>query len=538
LAYNGTAIKIIKLFSINRRYSISVANLFTFTAHSFDEMNALRRKISDAAYPLWKRYNNIRSVTISYPHTTDFCHSLERSKMIAYNRERFWGAKKLFCYNAFSSMFFDIFGNVVACCRSHKNVLGTYPAQRISEIWNGEGYRKMREHMRCNDLSNGCEYCAFQINTGRFRSLPSTHIEEVVKPRKLGKYPLVMEFELANTCNLQCVMCSGRVSSSIRKHREQLPAYNSPYDDAFVEQLKEFIPHLKHAYFFGGEPFLIDIYYKIWDEIIRLNPKIKLFAVTNGTVMNDRVKHVLSHTNFNAIVSLDSLDQERDESIRVGSQLEKVLENIKTFDRLTGNKISISHTPMTLNWQDTPDILKLCIENNYRVNLSYIERPSKFALWAQMPEYLEKVYEYYKQVDWSRYKKGFNAQNNVKLFKEWMAQVAYFRDKNQEILQSFTSLKEDCEKLSQIILEKLDQAYAHFNISDIEGAGLKAEFIRLIGSTTPTPWFQNGLQDIGNSLSDFDSLRKENLLPYIEAPGLLCNFLNEKGQHEFFEAYY
>jgi len=501
-------------------------------------MTEFRRQILDAVYPIWRKYNDFKAEVIHYPESSGDYKAIGRNTMTAFNKERLWGSKSLFCYNAFAGMFFDIHGNVIACCRSHDNVLGSYPAQSISEIWNGEPYAKLRNYMKHNDLSFGCAYCQFQIDSNRFRSLPSVHVEEVVRPRRIGKYPLVMEFELANTCNLQCVMCSGRVSSSIRKHREKLPAIESPYDDAFVEQLKEFIPHLKHANFFGGEPFLIDIYYKIWDEIIKLNPKLRLYTVTNGTIMNDRVKYILSHTIFNAIVSLDSLDKARNESIRIGSNLDKVLENIKIFDKLTGNKICISHTPMTLNWKDTPDILKLCIENNYRVNLSFVEGPSKFALWAQLPEYLDDVFNYYKSVDWSRHKKGFNAQHNVKIFMEWMAQVAYFRDKNQEILQSFTSLKEDCEKLSQIILEKLDQAYAHFNISEVEGAGLKAEFIRLIGSTTPTPWFQNGLQDIGNSLSDFDSLRKENLLPYIEAPGLLGNFLNEKGQHEFFEAYY
>jgi MoaA/NifB/PqqE/SkfB family radical SAM enzyme len=80
-------------------------------------------------------------------------------------------------------------------------------------------------------------------------------------------YPRVMEFELSNECNLECVMCNGYFSSSIRKNREKLPASVSPYNDQFVDELDQFIPHLTDAKFLGGEPFMIDIYLKIWERI-------------------------------------------------------------------------------------------------------------------------------------------------------------------------------------------------------------------------------------------------------------------------------
>ena len=37
-----------------------------------------------------------------------------------------------------------------------------------------------------------------------------------------SKYPSVLEFELINTCNLECVMCTGEYSSLIRAKREKL----------------------------------------------------------------------------------------------------------------------------------------------------------------------------------------------------------------------------------------------------------------------------------------------------------------------------
>lgn len=58
----------------------------------------------------------------------------------------------------------------------------------------------------------------------------------------------------------------------------------SPYNDAFVEQLEEFIPHLKELRFNGGEPFLINAVFRIFEKVEKLNPKLKIVIATNGTV--------------------------------------------------------------------------------------------------------------------------------------------------------------------------------------------------------------------------------------------------------------
>jgi MoaA/NifB/PqqE/SkfB family radical SAM enzyme len=76
----------------------------------------------------------------------------------------------------------------------------------------------------------------------------------------------MMELEIENTCNLECVMCIGELSSAIRKNRDKLPPIKSPYNEAFVEQLEEFIPHLKELRFNGGEPFLINSVFRIFEK--------------------------------------------------------------------------------------------------------------------------------------------------------------------------------------------------------------------------------------------------------------------------------
>jgi len=56
-------------------------------------------------------------------------------------------------------------------------------------------------------------------------------------------------------------MCHGSIIEH-SQNRDKLPLSPLAYDDAFVKQLK-IIPYLKEAKFYGGEPFLIPIYYDI-----------------------------------------------------------------------------------------------------------------------------------------------------------------------------------------------------------------------------------------------------------------------------------
>ena len=409
-------------------------------------MKKTAKSFRNLLFPIWKGYNYVKAHSLSYPKSGNGFESVSQQKMIQYNKLRYHGAKKLFCYNPFVNLFFNISGNAIACCRSHTNVLGKYPEQSIKEIWFSDKAEQMREHMLHNDLNMGCEYCKLQIETNRFHSLPSM-LTDQFSSSKADIYPKVLELELSNTCNLQCVMCSGRVSSAIRKHREKLPPIESPYDDAFVEQLKEFIPHLEKICFYGGEPFLIDIYYKILDLVLEINPKISVYAVTNGTVFNSKIEQLMKSAQFNLLVSIDSLIPERFNKIRVGADLNQVIANFNKFLVLTNGNTSISHTPMKMNWDETPDIINFCNKNNVRINMSYVEKPAKFALWSFTPDKLDEVYELYQNVKWESTPNHYTAKYNIKVFNEWREQVKYFRDRNREILQSFGNIEEQFKDL-------------------------------------------------------------------------------------------
>ena len=84
----------------------------------------------------------------------------------------------------------------------------------------------MRDHLEHNDLSNGCKHCQHYLDKKKFSGLKPLVFDQY-SDYKEEQMPKVLEFSLENTCNLECIMCNGDFSSSIRKNREKRPALQS-----------------------------------------------------------------------------------------------------------------------------------------------------------------------------------------------------------------------------------------------------------------------------------------------------------------------
>jgi MoaA/NifB/PqqE/SkfB family radical SAM enzyme len=346
-----------------------------------------------------------------------------------YDTHRPLGKQKLLCYAPFKNMYFGISGNIRACCRNESYIFGTYPQQMIKEIWNDNRLNIFRNKIIKNDLSCGCDEC-YEHLTGRNFSAVVARMFDNQKMNR--KYPSVMEFELDNTCNLECKICAGRLSSSIRKNREKLPPIKSAYDSDFVAQLKEFIPHLEEARFYGGEPFLIRIYYEVWDLIIKINPRVKIYVQTNGTILNDRIKQLLEAGRFIINVSLDAMDKEVFEKLRVNAKFDSVMENLMYLYHYTlrkGTFFCVTPTLMRENWQELPELIRFCNRLNIPLFYNTLYRPEHLALYAMNATELEKIGNQLKTYSFEQ-KTGIQKQNAyyysdfINLIMRWKGEAA------------------------------------------------------------------------------------------------------------------
>ncbi len=346
-------------------------------------------------------------------------HPLDQKIYKKYNKFRPEGAKPIFCYLPFTSLTFSFNGNVHVCGYNRDILLGKYPNNTIDEIWQGTEAKKLREYMSNNDLDYGCRHCKFFFEKEKFSNLRPLVFDKYYQHTDAA-YPQVFEFELSNECNLECQMCSGEVSSSIRKNRDKLPPLISPYDDAFVEQLSTYIPYLKEAKFYGGEPFLIPIYYKIWDKVKEINPDLELFTITNGTHWNNKIEKIVTELNFDLAVSIDAFDKEKVERIRKNVIYEKLIENIKRFSKICTNKgkhLSLSFTVQKDNWEQLPLVINLCNDVNAFIYVSYLERPVKFSIADLPKEELKKIRDYMENVSLPRF--SSKERHNYKCFEDF-----------------------------------------------------------------------------------------------------------------------
>ena len=307
--------------------------------------------------------------------------------------------KRIGCFAPHIALNFAQSGCIGACCYTSRSPgpgqLGFYPDKTIKEIWTGKNLQRLRDHLDelKFGISDACKKCLERVHKGDYENsliakydkkiydlyLRSNRHKTSRKPGALvdskmltdfyeqHEYPLILEFELSNICNYECLMCGGDYSSQIRKNVEKKPPVISPYDSAFVEQLVEFIPHAMQFEFLGGEPFLVPIYYEIWDKIAELNSGARIGITTNGSILNDKVKTLLTRLkNLHIVVSLDSVNPETYSLIRKHGHLDKVVSNIDWFKTVT-NDISIAVCPMVQNIFEMHDIMEFCIKRKLKV---------------------------------------------------------------------------------------------------------------------------------------------------------------------------
>jgi len=275
------------------------------------------------------------------------------------------------CNAPHSSLYFDMNGNVYPCCMNKNFSYGNITKTSLKKIVFGEKRIFLQNKLDNYNFSFGCTSCGNMIKSNNKESSYTTNFKQFKKENNYLKvFPQVFEFSLHNTCNLTCVTCGGDFSSSIRLKIEKRPKLKMVYTDKFLNELKEFIPHLKVCRFVGGEPFLIAYYKKIWDLIKKYNKNCIISITTNGTVLSKTVLDMLNYHNTHIICSIDALDKNVFESIRIGADFSKIMNNLNLF--LSKKKLkALAVTPTVLNMFEIPRLLSFCAEKNIDIYFNH-----------------------------------------------------------------------------------------------------------------------------------------------------------------------
>lgn len=342
-----------------------------------------------------------------------------KTNILSYNKTRIKGPETCICHAPYRSLYIDRYGVATACCFNRENKLGKFPESSISDIIYGAKRQFLQEKLKDNNFIYGCQHCLKLIESGNFEGVEARLYDSL---KNNNRKPSEIIFELDNICNLECVMCHEGFSSSIAK-RKNIEVVPNIYNQEFLNQLKPYISQLQVAKFLGGEPFLINIYYQIWDLILDINPRCIINLQTNGTIFNDKIKYYLQRGNFYIGMSIDSLNKQNFEAIRVNANFNLVMRNFYEFLKISKQKynyINISVCPMQQNWHEIPDILEFCNKNKVFIYFNTVYTRG-FAISEYEYDKLYEIIEYYKSI--KLYNNGLIAKRNNRFFRDLIQQI-------------------------------------------------------------------------------------------------------------------
>lgn len=207
-------------------------------------------------------------------------------------------------------------------------------------------------------------------------------------------WPSRLELALSNTCNLQCTMCNGELSSAIRTQREGREPLPKVFDDDFFEQLEPFLTHAEEIELIGGEPFLAREVTRVCDALLRLGARPRIHVTTNGTVWNPRVESMIRELSMSVSVSIDAATPATLEAIRVGVTHAEVLANrdaIRAAVIESGGSFTQNCCLMVENWHELGDVLLDAEAIDVRVEVIPVMYPAESSLFCLPDDELADV---------------------------------------------------------------------------------------------------------------------------------------------------
>ncbi|MFN8579246.1 MAG: radical SAM protein [Candidatus Sericytochromatia bacterium] len=435
-------------------------------------------------------------IFINYKYTKAINPTLTLEQIRAYNKQRTLGPSKIICNAPFNSIYVRQNGEVNVCCARLYDNLGDLKENSIEEIWNGEKINNLRENIKNYNLDGACTSCQYAIQSKNYNSFIGRYYDRFSNIIQ-NEYPTEITFETSNICNLECIMCNGKFSHLIRKNREKLPILPLELNSTHYDSFKPYLKKIKKITLMGGEPFLINEYLEVIEYIINNNPDCQIIIQTNATILTKRVRRILAYKNIEISISLDSLQKETYETIRKNANYENTISNINYYkDRANrfNHTININFCAMQLNWHEIPDIIKYCENNNFSINIIFIDYPRVHSIRSLTKEKIvsgldmlnSNQYKIKKSINIERFnifishvKNVLNSKNKLKDFKDANTSDLLVKNLNKlKTLSSFDNYKE----LELFILEIIKKLNNKEQIKFLELLTCEIEFIdRAVG---------------------------------------------------------
>jgi radical SAM protein with 4Fe4S-binding SPASM domain len=406
-------------------------------------------RISKIGYEFLKQYWKLKTLNTDFQYPKkDGVPSISKQAVREFNKKRLFGPKKRICYAVFNNLHFNMNGDVFSCSFNADMFLGNINTNTIKEIWEGATIKDFQNTMSNYNLDK-CLSCKEVLDAQNYSSFPGLKYDFNSSDNAI--MPTQMSFEMSDLCNFACIMCSEDFSSSIKKLKN-IPIQKNQYPDSFIDQLDEFIPHLKIATFIGGEPLMIKAHYKIWKKIIEINPNCNIHIQTNGSILNDEFLQLIEKGNFDIGISIDSINKENFEKIRLFSNFDLVMHNIKKLLVYKLNRkigLNFNFCPLIMNWHEIPKIIEFANNCGVSLKILHVLSPYNLVIINKKPEYILNVYKYLSNIKIEESSSIIHKVNGS-VFSDFLKNLLYYYE---------NAIKRE-DYISNISLHSIDDIYA------------------------------------------------------------------------------
>ena len=386
---------------------------------------------------------------------------------------------KYLCNAPFCSVYISPGGLISPCWDSCNHTHGFHLENTINEIWKGKIFNEYRKNIKSNILLPACECCENRLKDKEFYRLPIREYDDF-EVKRIGKNKIqTAKIYLSNTCNLKCIMCDESLSSQFS--RTTTYTKEALNNSNLTDELLKYATDLKVLMCLGGEPFLIEDYYKLWNKLINNNPQCEIYIITNGTILNDRIKDLLRRGNFKIQFSLHSLNKDTYEKIMVNANFETAISNMDYFGSTmqSQGKTFVIHTcALKANRYEIPKIVQYCNDKSYQINIRPVYKIYDVALYDLPSIELKDLQQYYKSIKFKG--NGTNSHTNIANYNDFVSSMDFWIDaaNRKENFKNIFDLKTDnIEKQKTFLFQNIYNAIKIQTQNNIYEIEKKYEFV-------------------------------------------------------------
>lgn len=335
---------------------------------------------------------------------------------------------KVFCMMPWVGINITPNSDVKPCCEFNGSI-GNLKKQSLDAIWQSTEMQTIR-HKMLNDIPpQECMFCHHKEKIGRDSLRKSINRDFLHRVKEVQKTDSTYDrFNLGyidirynNLCNLTCRSCDPYSSSSwLSLHNHLYPetkmskALLQAGDDQnyIYDQIIKHIDSIEKIYFAGGEPLMIENFYRLLELLIEKDRHaVELVYNTNLTNLSLKNKNIIELWNQFEKVSVGaSLDatEIRGQYLRVGSDWSEIQANARKIRQQSPHvDFYVSATTGLINALHVPDFHKDWVNQDFikpeNFNIQILYNPSWMSV-SRAPKKLKEqiINRYETHIEWLR----------------------------------------------------------------------------------------------------------------------------------------